>query len=114
MARDISKDGDCAIRPQLVDPSGLARYPHRLPRQDTIDCPHRSLAHNQVPTLPPCILAKLAHIPPAVHGNSLTRHVVIHGKHDGDGGNVLDRAKVPHGNKVWVRVGVAGHHVGLN
>jgi hypothetical protein len=34
-------------------------------------------------------LVGLAHIPPAVHGNSLTRHVVIHGKHDGDSGNVL-------------------------
>jgi hypothetical protein len=35
-------------------------------------------------------LVGLAHIPPAVHGNSLTRHVVIHGKHDGDSSNILD------------------------
>jgi hypothetical protein len=35
-------------------------------------------------------LVRLAHIPPAVHGNSLTRHVVIHGKHDGDSGNIID------------------------
>jgi len=35
-------------------------------------------------------LVGLAHIPPAVHGDGLTRHVVIHGKHDGDSGNIID------------------------
>ena len=35
-------------------------------------------------------LVGLTHIPPAVHGNGLTRHVIIHGKHDGDSGNIID------------------------
>jgi len=43
----------------------------------------------RMPTLPPCMFAKLTHIPPPIHGNGLTRHVVVQGKHDGDSGNVL-------------------------
>jgi hypothetical protein len=43
---------------------------------------------NRTPTIGAELLG-LAHIPPAVHGDGLPRHVVIHGKHDGDRSNVL-------------------------
>jgi hypothetical protein len=33
---------------------------------------------------------RLAHIPPAIHGNGLAGHVVVQGKHDGNSGNILD------------------------
>src|ERR1019366_7095209 len=55
----------------------------------------------------------LAHIPATVDRNRLPGHVVIRRQHHSDGCDVVHRAKMPHRNKIRVRVGVAGHHIGL-
>jgi hypothetical protein len=81
-----------ARRKRLVAWWGISRFYQTLCRPETINrwlalaAQWRAL---RVPTLPPSILVKLTHIPPAIHGNALPRHVVVQGKHDGDSSNVL-------------------------
>ncbi len=56
----------------------------------------------------------LAHIPATIDRDCLPRHVVVHRQHHSHRCDIVHRAKMPHRDKIRVRVGVAGHHIRLN